>query len=126
MTIEEALDFSTFANYGNDIDKEIFAEVVLYILTQKKSLPYYRDMGTLVKNSENKPIQLEKQLTSAILIIESVQKYNDDVNLDLGDRRVAISFDDIDFDITNQLVGELDTKVVYTPLKDLVPVNVSV
>lgn len=122
ITLDQALDFSTYANYGKNQDLEIFSEVALYILTGLKSVPYYREMGTQVRSFENKPIQLEKQITVAIQILQSVQKYNDDVNLDDGDRRVALSFDDIEFDDTNRQAGELDTKILYTPLKDLKPV----
>lgn len=118
MNVSELFDFSTTSNFGKDIDKEIQAEILLSLITPKKSIPYYREWGTDLTRSENTPITIANFLNLQIQAVESIQKYNDDIN-SREERRVSISQDDIEIFIDEQTNGIMEMQVPYIQLRDL-------
>jgi hypothetical protein len=117
-SLESFLSFNTFANYGTNLDSEIGMEVILHILTQKKSVGYYRQMGSVLKTRENQPITITRAVQIGIDIVESIQIYNENL-VSKDQRQVSINFEDLEFDDSAQNVGQLDCKVLYYPIKDL-------
>lgn len=118
-TVEELFDFSTTSSFGTDVDKEIMAEVLLSLITPKKSIPYYRAWGTELAKSEARPITISGFLSLTTQAVESIQKYNDDIN-SKDERRVAISQENIEIFIDEQTNGIVEMQVPYIQLKDLV------
>ena len=116
MDLETLFAFATFANYGEDVDKEIEAEVFLSILTALGSLFYNRGFGTSVRRSESRPINFTAELRLQNEIINSLQEYNGNVD-DSTERRVAVPADKIE--VLKGGPGELNVKVGYYRLRDL-------
>jgi hypothetical protein len=118
-TTTELFDFSTTSRWGSDVDKEIDAEVLLYLLTPKKSVPYYRDMGTNLVRSENRPLNVPAAVRMGVEVVESIQQYNDDHDISADERRVSVPFEEIDFDDEQQRIGNFGITVKYTSLRNV-------
>jgi len=116
MDLQQLFAFSTFANYGADIPKEIEAEVFLSLLTDKSSLFYNRDFGTDARRAESRPLNFSSELRLRNQIINSLQDYNENVD-DSTERRVAVPSDKIEF--IRGGAGELNVKMGYYRLRDL-------
>lgn len=116
MDLQQLFAFSTFANYGADIPKEIEAEVILSILTDKSSLFYNRGFGTDVRRAESRPLNFTTELKLQNQVITSLQDYNENVD-DSTERRVAVPTDKVEF--VRGGTGELNAKIGYYRLRDL-------
>lgn len=122
-TIEQTLDFSTFANYGTNVEREIHAEVLLSLLTRKGSVAGYREFGTEIQSSVNAPLNLQRFLLLLTQSIESLQKYNDSAATDT-ERRVSVDSEAFEFDVSSLFQGIASMSVYYIRLRDLVKVTV--
>lgn len=116
MDLAQLFAFSTFANYGENIEKEIEAEIFLSVLTSKGSLFYNRDYGTSARRAESRPLNFTAELKLQNEIINSLQEYNENVD-DSTERRVAVPSENIEF--IRGGVGELNVKIGYCRLRDL-------
>jgi hypothetical protein len=116
--IEELTDFVVTANFGKNRDLEVQSEVMLSILVPKKSIPYYREYGSIVQAIENTPITILRLIELSIDIIQAVQRYNEDLTSS-EERRVSVLPDSLDFDDSNKVNGEISVQLVYTPLWNL-------
>jgi hypothetical protein len=112
------LSFKTFANYGSNLDEEISMETALHILTDKKSIAYYRQMGSVLKRRENYPLTLTTAVQIGIDIVESIQIYNENI-VSRNQRQVSINYEDLQFEDSARNVGQLDCKVTFYRIKDL-------
>lgn len=122
--LSRVLSLSTFSNYGKNLDLEIQAEVFIHILTQKKSVSYYRAMG--IRNKENTPLTIQRALEIGIDITDSIQLYNDNITSDKYERQVSMPFDEIEFDDTGMAQGNLGVRALYYTLKDFKSKEVNV
>lgn len=118
VQISELLDFSTFARYGENVDKEIEAEIFLNLLTDKGTVNYNRELGTDAKQSLSKALNLTLQLKLQNQILDSLQTYNNNVD-DSTERRIAVPADTVQLVDSNKSKGELDILFRYYRLRDL-------
>lgn len=118
MQISELLDFSTFARYGQDVNKEIEAEIFLILLTDKGSVAYNRELGTDAKKSLSRAMNLSLQLRLQNQVLDSLQSYNNNVD-DSTERRIAVPADTVQLIDANKGNGELDIQFRYYRLRDL-------
>lgn len=117
FTIDELTSFDNIVNRGSNIDREISGDVLFYVTTPKESIPYSRALGTLIK--ENRPLTLQRDIEISVSIIESIQLYNDSVSNVIAERRVAIDYNNIEFDMSEAGTGDLIANILFTQLKDL-------
>lgn len=118
MDLQSLLDFSTFANYGVDVNKEIEGEMFLNLLTPLGSVKYMRDMGTNAKKSLSRAINPALYLKLSNQVINSLQNYNNNAD-DSTERRVAVPADSVQILQSNTAQGELDVQLRYYRLRDL-------
>lgn len=118
MDLQSLLDFSTFANYGVDVNKEIEGEMFLNLLTPLGSVKYMRDMGTDAKKSLSRAINPALYLKLSNQVINSLQNYNNNAD-DGTERRVAVPADSVQILQSNTAQGELDVQLRYYRLRDL-------
>lgn len=124
-SISELFDLRTLTNYGLDLDKEIQCEVLLSIVTNKKSVRYFNNFGTNLQYKENIHNNISNAIMLGIDIINSVQVYNENAISDKYERKVSLPFDSIEFDSENDSVGQLDIRCKYYPLKDLKEIEIN-
>jgi len=117
FTIDELTSFDNIVNRGQNVDREIAGDVLFYVTTPKESIPYSRALGSVIK--ENRPLTLQRDVEISVSIIESIQLYNDSVSNLVAERRVAIDYNNIEYDMSETGTGDLLAKVLYTQLKDL-------
>lgn len=118
MDLQTLFDYSTFANYGSALEKEIEAEVFLTVLTPLKSTSYYRDLGTIAQRSLSRPLNFGQQLKLKNQLVESLQTYNNNAD-DTQERRVAVPAQSVNIDTTNKANGEADLRFDYYLVKSL-------
>jgi len=117
FTIDELTSFDNIVNRVQNVDREIAGDVLFYVTTPKESIPYSRALGSVIK--ENRPLTLQRDVEISVSIIESIQLYNDSVSNLVAERRVAIDYNNIEYDMSETGTGDLLAKVLYTQLKDL-------
>jgi hypothetical protein len=118
VDLQSLFDYSTFSNYGSDVDKEIEAEVFLTVLTPNKSVAYYRDMGTIAQRSLSRPLNFGQELKIKNQLVESLQTYNNNAD-DTQERRIAVPAESVKLIDTNKQAGDLDVNFDYYSLRTL-------
>lgn len=89
------ISFSSIASYGSDLDKEIDDEIQRRLLTPLGSIPFSRDEGTLLDQTENNPYGANLDILVRLSIIEDFANYNGEVT---GERQVLTDYDSIMLD----------------------------
>jgi len=125
VEIQELLDFSTFAQYGQNVNKEIEAELFLNLLTPLGSIFYNRGMGTDAKKSLSRAINPALEIKIQNQVIESLQNYNNMVD-DSTERRVAVPADSVQIKNSDVMEGNLDVQLRYFRIRDLVGLDLKV
>ncbi len=105
-------------SWGEDVDKEIAAEVLLASTTPKGSLLGNREYGTGVQAARGEPTGVIRNMVLGMEAVHSIQLYNDLVVSEL-ERRVAVVYDEIEIDSVDQFQGELEITVPYIPVRIL-------
>jgi hypothetical protein len=89
------ISFSSIASYGSDLDREIDDEIQRRLLTPLGSLPFNRDEGTLLDQTENSPYGANLDILVRLSILEDFANYNGEVT---GERQVLTDYDSIMLD----------------------------
>jgi hypothetical protein len=113
------MDLDRFFYRGKYIDDEILSEGQAYITTRKGELPYYSDMGTDLYAQNNRNISSLRLVESRVQIIESISRYNRDLQDETEERRLAPLSQNIVFNAEESFYGRLGIQIRLIPLRNI-------